>query len=150
IRHGALAADDRDRALPLRAGQSWLAADENADEGDAERGREMQQAGVDADDELRGRDATRELVERPAIGNTRSWDSSGDAFAALPLRVGAPCQLQRDPARGERAAKSDPPLLGPLLGFARSRMQQDAERCTPGASELGAGEAEIDRACGRI
>src|SRR5262249_11758637 len=88
LRHRALAADDRDRAAAFRAGQPRLAADEDADQRHAERGRQMQQPGIDADDELRRRDAARKLVERSAIGDARARYAGGDTLAALPLGLG--------------------------------------------------------------
>src|SRR5262249_28352717 len=77
-------------------------------------------------------------------------DGGRDALAPLPLGLGAPWQLGRDPARRERATEPDPAVFRPLLGLARGRMQQDAEGRATGTGEPGSVEAEVDRTLGRI
>ena len=78
-----LPTDDGDRSLPHRSGQARLAAHENRDQRHADRRREMQQAGVGADDERCPGDETRHAVKRLSLG-TRAF---GSAAAIRPLRA---------------------------------------------------------------
>ena len=62
-----------------------LAAGKDRHQRHAERRGQMQQPGIDADDELRAGDEPRDLIERRALRHARARQRGGDLFAARAL-----------------------------------------------------------------
>ena len=146
-----LAADDRDRSLPHRPGEARLAADEDRDQRHAERRGEMEEPGIDADDERCARD------ERAPCGRAVAARARGRSAAPrrcarcararprCPMAAPARCRARRAPGR---ARSTMPPAI--LFRAARWRAAGCRRRPRSVPRAHSRDKPEIDRAIGRV
>src|SRR5579871_5179439 len=144
----ALAADDSDGTAADRAGQPRLAVNEDCDQRDPERRGDVDEPGVDADDERGAGNHRRDRIEGPAIRHVSVRAESGsrrNGLAADALRRGAPWQHHVKIARTHAARHGDPIRLRPQLAVLGSPMNE--QRIWPGGSRArdhGAVESVIE------
>ena len=139
--------------LPAPSGPCWpgLGADEDRDQRHAERGREMQQPGVDADHEGGARDHARHAVERLEVRHAarparrRRSRSLRRRSASVPHGSTTAIRAAASACASSIQRRHRPFLLGP-----RGRVQQDRVARAARAGQRRAIEPKIGRPVRRI
>src|SRR6516164_6144470 len=136
--------------MPHRPSEAGLARGEDRDQRHAERGGEMDEPGIHADDEGCPRDERRHAVERLPLGRAGIRQRRSDTLAARVLGLGPPWQQERTAAPAQRTTECNPRRLRPFLFGPRSRMKQYAVRLSGGFCDCLTRKPEIDGATGGI